>query len=156
MALVVKDGAGALANVASTLDGSGAHQPHHVVTSSVLPTGASTEATLASALSALTSILAQVTSPYPRASSATIMTVQTASTGTNWTAFSSQSCSTLSVANNSGVDIEYRRDGAGSAMPIFDGYAYAIVGISNANQISVRRVDTSNTQVTLAAEALTY
>jgi hypothetical protein len=156
MALVVKDGSGVLTNVATTLDGSGNHQPNHVVTSSVLPSGASTEATLASALSALTSILTQVSSAYPRASTATITSVQTASNGTDWTAFGSASCSALNVANNTGTTLEYRRGGTGSTMPIFDGYSCIIVGIANANEISVRRVDNSTTQVTLAAEALTY
>lgn len=86
--------------------------------------------------------------------SATIMSAQTAATGTNWTTFASQACAILDMQNFTGTAIEYRRGGAGSAFRIPDGGQRRIVGITNANEISVRRVDTSNTQVTVAAEAL--
>jgi hypothetical protein len=39
-------------------------------------------------------------------------------------------------------------------MQVLSGASRLIVGITNANQIEVRRVDTSNTQVTIQAEAL--
>ena len=90
----------------------------------------------------------------PLAISATILTLTTAATGTNWTAFGSQTCDALDLTNSTSVAVEYRRGGAGNAMRVLSGASRLIVGISNANQIEVRRVDTSNTQVTVQAEAL--
>jgi hypothetical protein len=90
----------------------------------------------------------------PLAASATIMSVTTAATGSNWTAFSSQACNALDIVNTASVAIEYRRGGAGDAMTILSGSARLVVGIANANEIQVRRVDQSNTQVTIPAEAV--
>jgi hypothetical protein len=90
----------------------------------------------------------------PLAVSATILTLTTAATGTNWTAFGSSACDALDLTNSTSVAIEYRRGGAGNGMQVLSGASRLIVGISNANQIEVRRVDTSNTQVTIQAEAL--
>jgi hypothetical protein len=91
----------------------------------------------------------------PSANSVTIMSITTAATGTNWTAFSSQTCNSLDIVNTSSVAIEYRRGAAGNSMTILSGSSRLVVGISNANQIDVRRVDTSNTQITIPAEAIT-
>lgn len=85
---------------------------------------------------------------------ATIMTAATAGSGTGWTAFSSQACSVLDISNVTGADIEYRRNATGSAMRIPDGGSRMVVGITNASQIEVRRVDLSTTPVTVTAEAL--
>jgi hypothetical protein len=90
----------------------------------------------------------------PLAVSATILTLTTAATGTNWTAFGSSACDALDLTNSTSGAIEYRRGGAGNGMQVLSGASRLIVGISNANQIEVRRVDTSNTQVTVQAEAL--
>jgi hypothetical protein len=90
----------------------------------------------------------------PLAVSATILTLTTAATGTNWTAFGSSACNALDLTNSTSVAIEYRRGGTGNAMQILSGASRLIVGISNANEIEVRRVDTSNTQVAVQAEAL--
>ena len=90
----------------------------------------------------------------PTVNLAVVMTAQTQATGTNWTTFAAQACDALDLVNNTGTSIEYRRNGAGSAMVLADKSARLIVGITNANQIQVRRVDTSNTQVTVQAEAL--
>lgn len=91
----------------------------------------------------------------PNANSVTIMSLTTAATGTNWTAFSSQTCNSLDIVNTSSVAIEYRRGAAGNTMTILSGSSRLVVGITNANQIDVRRVDTSNTQITIPAEAIT-
>lgn len=90
----------------------------------------------------------------PLAASVTIMSVTTAATGSNWTAFSSQACNALDIVNSSSVSVEYRRGGTGNAMTILSGSARLVVGIANANEIQVRRVDQSNTQVTIPAEAV--
>lgn len=83
-----------------------------------------------------------------------ILSDVTAAVGTNWTTFASTACSMIDIANVTGTDIEYRRDGAGSGMRIPDGGSRLVLGISNSNQISFRRVDTSNTQVTVTAEVM--
>ena len=90
----------------------------------------------------------------PGAASATIISLTTAATGANYTAFSSQTCNSLDIVNTSSVAIEYRRGATGSSMTILSGSSRLVVGISNANQIDVRRVDQSNTQITIPAEAI--
>ena len=57
----------------------------------------------------------------------------------------------LTLVNNSGTTISFRQDGAGVALDIPTGSSFTILGLDNANQISVRRTDTSNTQVTVGA-----
>ena len=94
------------------------------------------------------------TSSVPLASSVTIVSAQTQATGTNYTTFSSQACDALDLVNNTGTTIEYRRGGTGSTIPIPNGSARLILGISNADEISIRRLDVSNTQVTITAEAM--
>jgi len=93
-------------------------------------------------------------SSVPGAVSATIMSLTTAATGSNYTAFSSQACNSLDIVNTSSVSIEYRRGGAGNTMTILSGSSRLVVGITNASDISVRRVDQSNTQITIPAEAI--
>lgn len=136
-----------------------------------LPTGAATEATL-SAQNAKMPTLGQKTasgstpvviasdqtavrvlSSVPNALSGTILGLTTNATGTTYTAFASQACTALDIVNNTGTTIEYRRNAAGTAMQIPTGTARMVIGITNANQVDVRRTDTSNTQVTLQAEA---
>lgn len=93
-------------------------------------------------------------SSVPGAVSATILSLTTAATGTNWTAFASTTCQSLDIVNTSSVAIEYRRGATGNSMTILSGSSRLVVGITNANQIDVRRVDTSNTQITIPAEAI--
>lgn len=81
------------------------------------------------------------------------LSVQTPSTGTNYAVFDSNVCSQVTIVNDTGTDIEWRQDGAGIALPIPDGAGFTIFGVDNTNRISVRRKDTSNTQVTVKARA---
>lgn len=85
----------------------------------------------------------------------TIFSISSPAVGTNWSTFAASVCSSLDIVNNTGVDIEYRRNGAGSSMVIRDGYSRLVQGITNTNNVQVRRVDQSNTVVTLTAEAFT-
>jgi hypothetical protein len=94
-------------------------------------------------------------SSIPLASSAIIVSIQTSTTGSNWVSFSSQACNALDIVNVSGFTIEYRRGGTGDSIPIPTGSARLVVGITNASDISLRRVDLSNTQITITSEALT-
>lgn len=79
------------------------------------------------------------------------ISAQTAATGTNWTAYGSQACKQLTLSNQSGTTIEVRQGGGGVGLQIPTGAFYTFFGITNANQLEVRRVDTSNTQVTITA-----
>lgn len=83
----------------------------------------------------------------------TIMAVATAAAGATYVTFAAQACSSLDIVNNTGVDIEVRRGGAGSTLVVRDGYSRLMQGVTNANGIQVRRLDQSNTVVTLTAEA---
>jgi hypothetical protein len=87
----------------------------------------------------------------PKMQSGGNTSAQTAATGTNWTAFASQDCKQLTLVNNTGTTIEFRQDGAGVGIAVPDQTYFPIYGISNVSQVSVRRVDTANTQVTVAA-----
>jgi hypothetical protein len=93
-------------------------------------------------------------SSVPGAVSATILSLTTAATGSNYTAFTSTTCQSLDIVNTSSVAIEYRRGATGNSMTILSGSSRLVVGITNANQIDVRRVDQSNTQITIPAEAI--
>ncbi len=116
-----------------------------------LPTGAATESTL-SALNTKVPAIDNNRSPViPSMVNGGNISVQTAATGTNYTAFASQVCKQLTLSNQSGVTIEVRQGAAGVALQIPTGTFYTFFGITNSNQLDVRRVDTSNTQVTITA-----
>lgn len=89
----------------------------------------------------------------PKYSTVTITNLTTDAVGTNFVAFGSLACEILEVVNDTGTDLEYRRGGAGSTMIITTGQTRQIRGITNANAISFKRKDSSNTQVTVRAEA---
>lgn len=144
------------------VDGSGVTQPISAA-SLPLPTGASTAALQTTGNTSLSSIDGKlpslssgrvpVLSSIPTVTSGTILSLTTNATGTTYTAFASQVCTALDIVNNTGVTIEYRRGAAGIAMQIPNGAARMVIGITNANQIDVRRTDTSNITVTIQAEA---
>ena len=77
---------------------------------------------------------------------------QTAATGTNWTAWASQTCRGMRVHNPNAVDLDVRRNGSGDEITIPAYGVRTFLGLMNANQLSVRRTDTSNTQVYAQAE----
>lgn len=79
------------------------------------------------------------------------VSVTTAATGTNWTAFASQACKQLTISNQTGTTIEFRQGATGVGFQVPTGSFYTFFGLSNANAIDARRVDTSNTQVTVTA-----
>lgn len=90
----------------------------------------------------------------PNATTVTIITATTAATGTNYTAYGSNTCNAIDIVNNSGTVIEYRRGAAGAAIPIQAASSRLVIGISNSNAIDIRRTDTSNTQVAVVAECI--
>lgn len=123
-----------------------------------LPTGAATAArqdtgnTSVASIDSKTPALDNSKQPViPSMTSGGNLSVQTAATGTNWTAFASQALKQLTISNQTGVTIEFRQSGAGVGFQIPTGTFYTFFGITNANQLEARRVDTLNAQVTITA-----
>ena len=79
------------------------------------------------------------------------ISVATNADGTTYNAFASTPCGQVTIVNDTGVDLEVRQDGAGVAIVVFNGQPFTFYGLSNANQLGVRRKDASVTPVTLAA-----
>jgi hypothetical protein len=135
------------------------------VASQPLPTGASTSALQTTGNTSLSSIDTKLPTlvssrvpmqgTIPSVTAVSITSATTNATGTSYTAFASASCNAMDLTNNSGTTIEYRRGATGTSMEIPTGVARLIIGITNASQIDIRRVDNSNTQVTLKAELYT-
>jgi hypothetical protein len=126
--------------------------------SNPLPTGAATEArqdtgnTSVASIDSKTPALDNSKQPViPSMTSGGNLSVQTAATGTNWTAFASQALKQLTISNQTGVTIEFRQSGTGVGFQIPTGTFYTFFGITNANQLEARRVDTLNAQVTITA-----
>ena len=84
-----------------------------------------------------------------------ILNLTTNNPGSTYVAFEDSPCNSLDIVNASGTALEYKRNGDGFSMQMPDQSARNVVGITNANQVSVRRVDVSNTTVTISAEAIT-
>lgn len=102
-------------------------------------------------LKRLRTLLAGTLSVRPVLASSGHISVQTAATGANFTAFASQACAQLTIVNNTGVPIEVQQGGSGVALPVLADAVMPFYGIANANQLSVRRVDQNNAQVTVPA-----
>ena len=79
------------------------------------------------------------------------ISVQTNATGTNWTALEEVRASRITLSNQTGTTIEVRQDGAGVGLQIPTGtfFTFFILGLTS--QLEVRRVDQSNSQVTITA-----
>lgn len=85
-----------------------------------------------------------------------IVQVQTNATGTNYSAFESASCSSLTICNGArdAVPIEVRLAAATTrTIQIPVNGVMTFVGLSNANEVELRRADTSNTQIYVKALA---
>lgn len=105
-----------------------------------------------------TTLLARIAvldnSKYPVIPSMTTggnVSAQTNATGTSYTAFGSQALKQLTVSNQTGVTLEFQQGASGVGFQVPTGAFYTFFGITNANQIGVRRVDQSSTQVTVTA-----
>ncbi|MDO8595266.1 MAG: hypothetical protein Q7R45_01450 [Sulfuricaulis sp.] len=87
--------------------------------------------------------------------SSAIQTFTTANPGSGWTALATVACHEVAVVNNTGTDLEFRRGGAGTALVVPDGAGWVFESLANANELQIRRVDQSNTQVTQTYEVTT-
>jgi hypothetical protein len=74
----------------------------------------------------------------------------TTSGGAGYVAFASQDCLQVTIVNNSGAEILCQQSGSGVGLPLMSDTYYTFYGISNANQIAVKRTD-NGTAVAIAA-----
>ncbi|MGV3659797.1 MAG: hypothetical protein ACO1TE_06425 [Prosthecobacter sp.] len=75
----------------------------------------------------------------------------THATGTNFTAFPDTPGNVVTVVNHTGTSLTFQHvaDADEGEFVLPNGMAYAFRGLSNANQLRVKRTDESNTPVTL-------
>lgn len=137
---------GALAQAVQGITG-GVPQPVSFATQP-LPTGAATAANQTAALPAGTNTIGGV---VPLMGSGGMLAVATTATGANFILLASQACKQVTIANNTGVIIEIQQGAAGVALPIFVGSYFTFFGLTNANQLGMRRNDQAATVVTAQA-----
>ena len=78
--------------------------------------------------------------------------VQTSAVGATFVALAAAVAREVEITNQTGTVIEVRRGGAGVAFQLPSGSIKTFAGVSNASDLSLRRTDTSNVQVTLQYE----
>ena len=94
------------------------------------------------------------TATLQRFTPVTIGTVTTSDTGANWVALADHAGRYVDFQNTSEHDLEYQRGGAGNSMRIPASSGRVIPVSANANELSVRRVDTDNAQITCSYEVV--
>jgi len=101
--------------------------------------------------------LITATSNAGKASSISIDSVVTSTTGANFVTLAAGACTeiVLNNAESSAVDIRYQRGGGGDSMLIPAGAIAVIEGLTNSSNVGIRRADQSNTQVTISFERKT-
>jgi hypothetical protein len=77
------------------------------------------------------------------------LSVQTENPGTDWAVLDSQAAYKATISNQTGTSISVRQGGAGDAFIIPTGQIFEFEGISNTDQLSIKRTDESNTQVSV-------
>lgn len=96
----------------------------------------------------LTSLYDKLANDGDNITSAAFGSVQTAADGTSWTALASAACKQVPLYNDTGTTLLIRRGGAGTEFPHVDGTYITYRGLTNADQLEVKRQDESTTQVT--------
>ncbi|AXF51432.1 hypothetical protein PQA73_gp04 [Erwinia phage Pavtok] len=89
----------------------------------------------------------------PKFATVTGQNINTAANGTDYVAFPNVAAEMLDITNDTGVDLEYRRTASANTFPILAGQSRLITGITNTNQISIRRADVGTAQVKVKGEA---
>lgn len=69
------------------------------------------------------------------------LAVNTNVDGTGFVDLPSQACAQVTVVNDTDVTFEVRQGGAGAACPVLAQSSFTFFGVSNADQLSVRRKD---------------
>lgn len=88
---------------------------------------------------------------YPRLRASGHLSINTAATGTNYTAYANTPCFQLTISNDTGTPLDILQGGAGEPFKMLSATYITLYGLTNADQISVRRTDTSGTQVDVSA-----
>lgn len=77
----------------------------------------------------------------------------TSTGGTGWTTLTGITCDSVNVVNDTNFDVEVRKNtGNMIAKTIEASSVYKIEGLSNTNEVDVRRVDQSTTQLSMVWE----
>lgn len=84
---------------------------------------------------------AQAVEVHPGFKSGGNLVVSTNANGTGFVVFSSQACAQVTVVNDTDVTLEVQQGGAGAACPVLAQSSFTFFGVSNANQLGVRRKD---------------
>lgn len=74
--------------------------------------------------------------------------VTTSATGANYVPLASQLCKSVTIINATGQSLDVTKDGGTTKVVLPTGASFTFSNIANANQVSVRRTDLSNTSVT--------
>lgn len=85
----------------------------------------------------------------PVSSGSAYGSVQTSATGSQWVPLAAATAGSVTFVNNTGTTINASKDGGTTFMPIPTGASFCVDFIQNTSQVSVRRADSSNTQVTI-------
>jgi hypothetical protein len=80
------------------------------------------------------------------------LSVQSAATGTDYTALPSNLATTCDVLNTTGTDLYIKNTSVATPFILPSGSAVQIFVTANTSEIQFRRLDGSNTQVTLHAQ----
>ena len=152
MALEIKDAAGTTRTLKTTVNGSNEHVNHSRVDElPAIPAGTNVIGKVgiqvAGADVASGNPVSVAGDVRPKMNSGGFINATTASTGANFTAFASQACTSLGIMNGTGQTLEFRQGGSGATLYVPDGTGFYFDGITNCNQIEVRRQDQSNTQL---------
>ena len=98
-------------------------------------------------------IIVVVTFPQPTGNS--FRTVTTSATGANFTAYAAYACNTFKLLNYTDYALDFKLNGAGNILTVPALQQYTFTGITDMSQLSIRRNDQSNTQLTIVSEAYT-
>jgi hypothetical protein len=85
----------------------------------------------------------------PVASNSAYSSVQTSAIGSNYVTLAEAIAGSATFINNTGTTINVSKDGGTTFMQIPTGASFCVDFIQNTNQVSVKRADNSNTQVTI-------
>jgi hypothetical protein len=85
----------------------------------------------------------------PVSSSSAYAAIQTSATGSTFVTLPDVIAGSATFINNTGTTINVSKDGGTNFMQIPTGASFCVDFIQNTNQVSVKRADNSNTQVTI-------
>jgi hypothetical protein len=84
----------------------------------------------------------------PISSSSDYGSATTSATGTNWVPLTQQVAGSVTIINNTGTTLEISKNGGTTKIQCPTGASFCVNFITDVNQVSIRRADVSNTQVT--------